>query len=452
MASEAPITSLTPRAFEARLPPRADAVVIGGGIAGVMAAWHLRRRGLAVVLAEKGRIAGEQSSRNWGWVRQQGRDPVELPVMVEAAGAWAGLGAAAGADLGYRREGVLYLARDAKTMARYERWLEHARTHQLGSRLLARREVRALMPEAGEGWLGGLAGGLWTPGDGRAEPGVAVPALARALVRDGVAVAEDCAVRALDLAGGRVAGVVTERGRIACDAVVLAGGAWSALFLGSLGIALPQLAVRATVAATLPMPDIFPGNAADDAFAFRRRADGGYTLAPGAFHELFLGPDALRHARAFWPELRANPFGTRFLPAAPAGYPDAWRTPRAWDADAPSPFEAARVLDPAPNRGAVRAFLRRFARAFPGQTPRIRAAWAGMIDTMPDVLPVLDHAPGVPGLVIATGLSGHGFGIGPAIGRIAADLATGHPAGHDLRPFRATRFTDGSPRHASGAL
>jgi glycine/D-amino acid oxidase-like deaminating enzyme len=85
-----------------------------------------------------------------------------------------------------------------------------------------------------------------------------------------------------------------------------------------------------------------------------------------------------------------------------------------------------------------------FARAFPALgRPRLRAAWAGMIDTMPDVVPVLDRAP-VPGLFIATGLSGHGFGIGPGIGRVMADLVAGNAPGHDLTRFRLSRFADGS--------
>jgi glycine/D-amino acid oxidase-like deaminating enzyme len=104
----------------------------------------------------------------------------------------------------------------------------------------------------------------------------------------GALIRESCAVRALDLAGGRVAGVVTEAGRIACDHVVVAAGAWSRLFLARHGVNIPQLAVLATVAATEPMPEIFPGNAADDDFAFRRRADGGYSLAPGGAQHDFL--------------------------------------------------------------------------------------------------------------------------------------------------------------------
>lgn len=440
-----PISAATPASFTGALPARADAVVIGAGVIGVMTAWHLARRGVQVVLCEKGRVAGEQSSRNWGWVRQQGRDAAELPIMIEASRMWDDLGAAAGADLGFRREGVLYIANTDRDQADHEAWMEHARAHQLDTRLLTPAGVRAMLPGAAEAWPKGMKGGLWTASDGRAEPWVAVPALARALGRMGVTVVEDCAVRCLDLAAGRVAGVVTEKGRVACDAVVLAGGAWSSLLLGNHGVRIPQLSVISSVAQTVPMPEIFPGCAVDGHFAFRRRLDGGYSIAPGDFHELFIGPDAFRNFFAFLPELRKNPLGTRLLPAAPPGYPDAWSTKRRWTGEHASPFEAQRVLNPRPNLKALGRVQDRFAQAFPALgRPQIASAWAGMIDTMPDVVPVVDHVAALPGLVVATGMSGHGFGIGPAIGRVVADLVTGHPAGHDLSRFRLSRFADGS--------
>ncbi len=104
-----------------------------------------------------------------------------------------------------------------------------------------------------------------------------------------------------------------------------------------------------------------------------------------------------------------------------------------------------RVLNPKPDQGMLKGAQDAFAAAFPTLgRPRLRATWAGMIDTMPDVVPVIDRVEAVPGLVLATGFSGHGFGIGPGAGRVVASLAAGDAPGHDLRRFRLGRFSDGS--------
>lgn len=435
-----PISDASPVQFAAPLPARADVVVIGGGVIGVMTAWFLRDRGLSVVVCEKGRIAGEQSGRNWGWVRQQGRDPAELPIMVESLSIWKRLAAELGDGLGFRQTGVVYLAKTEREIAGFEAWTEHSRAHQLDTRLLTAVETMAMLKGAAAPWKGAL----FTASDARAEPWVAVPALAAVAGEKGVVIREACAVRGLDLAAGRVAGVVTEAGRIACDHVVVAAGAWSRLFLGAHGISIPQLSVLASVAATEPMPEIFPGNAADDDFAFRRRADGGYSIAPGARHDFFIGKDAFRSFGVYLPVLKKDFRSTNFRLAAPKGFPDAWGTPRRWSLDAPSPFERQRVLNPAPNMATLGDVQDSFAKAFPALgRPKLKAAWAGMIDSLPDVVPILDHAP-IPGVTIATGMSGHGFGIGPGIGRVVADLVTGRAVGHDLARFRLSRFTDGS--------
>ncbi len=272
-----------------------------------------------------------------------------------------------------------------------------------------------------------------------------MPLLAEGAVARGAVIVENCAVRALDLAGGKVAGVITETGRISCEQVVVAGGAWSSLFLRAHGVSIPQLAVLASVARTAPMPQVYAGNAADDRFAFRRRLDGGYSIAPGAAHDFFIGPDAFRNMFKYVPVLKQDFRSTTFRPVAPAHYPDAWGTPRRWSPDQVSPFERIRVLNPKPNLKTLSKVQDDFAAALPALgRPVIADAWAGMIDTMPDIVPVIDRTPAVPGLVIATGMCGHGFGIGPGMGRVVADLVAGRAVGHDLGRFRLSRFTDGS--------
>lgn len=426
----------------ADLPDAADAVVIGGGVAGVFAGWELARRGWRVVLCEKGRVAGEQSGRNWGWIRAQGRDPAELPLVIEARRIWADLAARLGPGLGWAQAGVTYLANGPADLAAFEGWLPHARAHGLDTRMLTPAEMQVMFPGLRPGtW----AGALHTASDARAEPFVALPLVARAAAAEGLAIREGCAVRALDRAGGRVAGVITEHGPIRAPVVILAGGAWSGLFLRAHGLDLPQLAVLSSVAATPPLPGLHSGAAADSRFALRLRADGGYTLAPGAAHTAFVGPDAFRHARPFWQLLSSNWRNTKL--ALPARHtPDSWTTPRRWAPDRPSPFEALRILNPAPDQAALAAVRRAFARAFPATgLPPVARTWAGLIDTLPDVVPVIDRVAALPGLVVGTGLSGHGFGIGPAVGRALADLASDTAPAHDLHRFRWARFSDGSP-------
>ncbi|OYU18540.1 MAG: FAD-dependent oxidoreductase [Rhodobacteraceae bacterium PARR1] len=435
-----PISASTPIRHPGPPPAACDVVILGGGVAGVMTAYFLAERGVKVVLCEKGRIAGEQSSRNWGWIRQQGRHPAELPIMIEANRLWQSF-AQTMPGLGFRQEGVLYLALTEAEMAGFDGWMTHARTHGLDSRLLGAEGVQVRLSGSRAPWVGGML----TPSDARAEPWVAVPLLAQAAVQRGAVLVEHCAVRRLDIAAGRVVGVITEQGRIACDQVLVAGGAWSSLFLRAHGVTIPQLSVLSSVAATTPMPEVFAGNACDNDFAFRRRQDGGYSLAPGYTHDFFIGPDAFRHFGVYLPTLKQDWRATKFHALAPRHFPDAWGTARRWSGDEVSPFERQRVLNPAPNLKALSRVQDAFASAFPqAGRPVLSHAWGGMIDTMPDVIPVIDRDGAIPGLTIATGLSGHGFGIGPAFGRILADLMTGNDPGHDLHPFRLSRFSDGS--------
>ena len=160
-------------------PSRAEVVVIGGGIIGASAALFLAERRIPTVLCEKGEIAGEQSSRNWGWVRKMGRDPRELPLIIESLRLWERLGEMVEGETGFRRSGILYLCDSDASVAKREAWLEHARPYQLDSRLIAGAELEALVPGAARGWKAAL----YTASDGRAEPQLAAPAIARAAQR-----------------------------------------------------------------------------------------------------------------------------------------------------------------------------------------------------------------------------------------------------------------------------
>lgn len=114
--------------------------------------------------------------------------------------------------------------------------------------------------------------------------------------------------------------------------------------------------------------------------------------------------------------------------------------------DRPGAFERHRVLDPNPDsRRALRA-LDAAGRALPFlRKTKVQQIWGGLIDVMPDAVPVISPAETVPGLIVATGFSGHGFGIGPGAGHLVADLVTGEKPIVDPTPFRLSRFLDGTP-------
>ena len=214
------------------LPTRVDVVIVGGGIIGTSTALFLARKGVSVALCEKGHIAHEQSSRNWGWCRKMARDPRELPLAIESLRIWEGMNEMVEAETGFRTSGIMYLAETQADLARFEDWLDHARPYQLDSRIIGSAEIARRLPGIAKEY----AGALFTATDGKAEPQMAGPAIARAARRLGATILTGCAVRGIETAAGRVVGVVTERGRIACGSVVLAGGAWSRLFCGNLGI------------------------------------------------------------------------------------------------------------------------------------------------------------------------------------------------------------------------
>ena len=177
------------------MPPATRVVVIGGGIIGVCTAFFLARKGVPVVLCEKGEIGGEQSSRNWGWCRKMGRDPREVPLAIEALRLWPEMNSLIGAETGFRRSGIAYLCRTEDEMRKRESWLDLVgRPNQLDTRLLTRDETLRVLPGLSGTWLGAL----WTASDGRAEPALAAPAIAEAARRLGAAILTNCAVRGVE--------------------------------------------------------------------------------------------------------------------------------------------------------------------------------------------------------------------------------------------------------------
>jgi len=417
----------------------ADVVVVGAGIVGSAAAYSLARRGARVVVVDRGRVPGEQSRKNWGFVRQQGRDPLEMPLVMEANRMWRGLERELGADVEWVQGGNLALAADAQSMARFEAWMPVAREFGLETRLLRGAELQRIVPGLAGDWVGGMH----TPGDGHADPEKATDAFARAAVAHGAHLQLDCAVQTVTVRAGAVSGVVTERGEIRAPVVVCAAGAWSSRLARTLGLDLPQRWVRGTVARTTPAAAVTACAVWGPGVAFRQRRDGAFTIAAGGALDHDVTLDSLRQLRFFLPNFWKNRSLFRFhlgrplLASVAAALPGsaARRQPLVWD----------RALEPVPNRAKIRRGLAELQRVLPALPPLgIARSWAGYIDAAPDLVPVLGEVPRLSGFVLATGFSGHGFAMGPIAGRLVAELVLDGKPSLDISGFRFSRFAEGA--------
>ena len=429
-----------PVATDETLPAHADVVIIGGGIIGTSAALFLAERGVSTVLCEKGHIAGEQSSRNWGWCRKMARDPREIPLVIESLRLWQGMNQRVEAETGFRTCGIMYLAESQDDLARLAGWLDHARDYQLDTRVdrrrrggapaarlrqtLGRRPLHAERRQgrAADGGAGDRRGGAaaW-----RDDPRGVRGARHRDRSRAGRGRRHRKGPHRLPVgrAGGRrVVAAVLRQSRHRAAAAQGAG-------LGD-----------AHRAARRRPRDLGLGRAVRLSQADGRRLYGRHARRAHDRSRPRQSSGSCRNTcraiRLHWKKLRLR-VGRRFA--------EEWRTQRRWSLDQPSPFEAVRVLDPAADPFVLERARASIAEAFPAfRNVAVAESWGGMIDVMPDAIPVISAVDALPGFFIATGFSGHGFGIGPGAGRLVADMVTGAPPIVDPAPFRLSRFSDGS--------
>ncbi|MBZ9765489.1 FAD-binding oxidoreductase [Mesorhizobium sp. CA6] len=422
------------------LPQSADAVVIGGGIVGVFAAYYLARRGMKVVLVEKGRIGAEQSCRNWGWCRQQNRDARELPMATRSLDLWERFVADSGEDTGFRRCGLLYLSNDEAELARWARWRDFARTAGVTTLMLDGAEASERGRATGRPWKGGV----FSPSDGTADPSRAAPAVARAILKLGGTVLQNCAARGIETEGGRLSAVVTENGTIRTKVAVLAGGAWASSFCRQFGFRFPQASIRSSILSVSPGAEGLPDALHTAKISVTHRGNGGYTLAISGRGRVDVTPQQLRFSSHFVPM-----FLKRWRSLAPGdlqGVRSGHETLKLWRLDQPTPMERMRILDPVPDRATIRLTHARALELLPAlRQTRISAAWAGYIDSTPDGVPAIGEIDAVPGFFLAAGFSGHGFGIGSGAGHLVADLVTGSepivdPKSYDPRRFDASSW------------
>jgi glycine/D-amino acid oxidase-like deaminating enzyme len=417
---------------------RADVIIIGGGIIGSALAWELAKRQIDVLLLEKDTIGFGQSSRAWGFVRQQRRHPSELPLMKIANQMWPELSAELEADFEWTQHGIMAVADTEERMSYYRDWYEQTREFGIESQLLTTRDIRKLNPDMQGAWVGGI----YTPGDGHAEPGLATQAFARAAEKLGAQVRTGVTVDGIDVSAGEVRGVRANGEYIRCNTVVCAAGTWSSRLARTIGLTLLQRSVRQTVVEVDPRREISQIATWTPGVAFRQRPGGSVYLARPDDGDLDVDLDAIRNVSWFIPNYLENRnafrinIGKTLLKDLPRIRP----TSRHWRKQ----FSESVGVEPEPNPAVIERCRHNFMRLFPHTgNPEMLSSWGGVIDTTPDALPVMGEAPEIVGFVWATGFSGHGFGIGPAAARALAELIEYGQSEFDLSAFRPDRFRAG---------
>lgn len=420
-----------------QLPSKADVAIIGGGIVGIMSAMYLKEKGYDVVVLEKGVIAGEQSSRAFGWISSLGDSPRRLALAAPTGTIWRGLSEKLGVDTSYRQNGLMFECADDDSIAFWEQWAkDHPEQGGSEVKILRGADLAARLPGgASENWHAAVL----QPMDGSVEPPLAVPQIARALTGQGLKIVQNCAVRGLETSGGAVSGVVTEKGMVACQSVVVAGGAWTRLFLQNVGIPLPLLRVYSYMLRVPEFANGPVGAAAGGGTAWRKEVGGGYSIGnPTNFASVQV--DSFRFLPEFAGTVWNNWESFQIVPNRELF--DDLAAEKSWKNEDVTPFEKQRVLAPKPERELAENALAGFKKAFPHAADvQVIETWGGVIDMTPDQAPIIQKIDKIPGLVVAAGMSGHGLSMAPAAGQLVAELIANETQTIvDPKEFLASRF------------
>jgi sarcosine oxidase, subunit beta len=373
-------------------------VIVGGGLMGLSAAFHARRvqPSAQVTVLERAETGAAASGASAAGVRVMGRDPAERILALASLARWPDLARELEGDTGYRRGGGLRIALDDETWREAPAWAEEQRADGVKLEVVDAAAARKLAP----GIAATCRGGVFSASDGQAEAIPTVAAFAAAARRLGAQVEEGVGVRALVTTGDRVVGVArTDGTNQPCDVAVVAAGAWTAALLAPLGIRLPMETRALQMLLTEPgSPALEPVvSAFGRKLSLKQLASGAYLIGGG------WPADIDDQSRNEW-TLRGASVGAS--------------------------LEIAEEVHPPT-----------------GQCP-LERGWAGLEAFLPDELPVLGPVPGVEGLLVAAGFSGHGFALSPLIGDILARLALGLDARVDLwRGLRLDRLAMTATSH-----
>ena len=380
----------------------ADVVIVGGGVTGCSIAFHLAEQGVRdVVVLERRFLAAGGTGRSVGVMRQLYPSEATSRMVLHSLRVFQRFQEVTGGEAGYVQCGAL-LAVGPDQRGALAETVEAQRALGIDTRLIGPDDIRELDPRIDPFAVGAA---VWEPESGYGDPTGVTAGYARAAARAGVAIEQGAEVIGLDTAAGRIAAVRLASGeRIATRVVVNAAGLWSPALAKLVGVTLPIVVGRHPVFIVQRAP------------TFGRPHPVYLDLASGTFLRPETGGLTL----------------TGFLDADEPNHP---MDPEALGGDVAFD-EVARIME-------------RASRCVPALADaRYQRGYAGAFDITPDWMPVLDETP-VRGFYVAAGMSGHGFKLSPAVGRMMADLITQGRSGlADLAPFRLDRFA--AQAHAHG--
>src|SRR5699024_11075913 len=412
---------------------QADVLVVGGGLIGLSSALSLARAGASVICVDADRFGVHQSAQNWGFIRQQGRGLAELELMTRANALWEQLSDDLGTETSWIQGGNLAVYDSAADEQKCQEWVRQGGKYGVETGVVTLDRIKRLIPA----WKRQVRGGIFAPGDGHADPQTVVRAYLSAVHRNDVKILSNTPVQALRRRGGKIIGADTALGPISADTTVLAAGAWSRQLLSTIEVDLPQNYVVGTVALTSPVPHVTDTTIWGQGFAFRQRGDGRFVCAQGGGGVVRLSADTISQTPLFLSAYRKN--WRRF----------ALRPSKRLVTDIRSVMSGKKTRDTGPPIAKVRVSesrraLRNLKQTLSGvEEATVTDSWAGVIDSTPDGLPVIDASPGPDGLALATGFSGHGYGLVPVVGPIVAELVQTGTTSFDLSPFALARFKTG---------
>jgi glycine/D-amino acid oxidase-like deaminating enzyme len=373
------------RAFQP-IPPSAEMVIVGGGVIGTSAAFHLAEAGVSVLLLERGQLGSGSTSRAAGGVRTQFSDVLNIEIARRSLAAFRDFARRPGWEIDLKEVGYLFVLSRESDLEAFERSVALQNELGLDSRMLTADEARGLCPLL-EG--DDILAASFSPGDGHATPEAVVQGYAFAARAYGADIRVGVEVRAIDVSDGEIVAVVTDRGEVATNTVICAAGAWSRRCAAMVGVDLPVTPLRRQVLFTavidalpahLPMTIDF-----ESSFYFHREGPG-----------LLIGMSSPNEEPGF------------NLEPTDDWIPDLMAVIRR---------RAPRIADVG-----------------------IRGGWAGLYEMTPDHNAVIGEAANVRRFLYATGFSGHGFLQAPAVGEILRDIALRRPPFVDIAPLSAERF------------